>query len=336
MCDRMTLARRCLATAALAVFIVLAGCAAPGTRVPERRPEDIRAETVHLLPSGAKDREGWAADIAAAFDALHVDATTSNLCAAIAVVGQESNFVADPVVPGLGRIARAEIDRRAGQHHVPQFVVAGALSVHSSNGKSYADRIASVRTERELSLVYEDLIARVPLGRQLFADANPVHTGGPMQVERHVRRRPCGRARLSVSGRRLDPPRSLHASRRRLLRGRASARLSGRLRPHDLSVRRLQRGFLFEPQRGVPERARDRDGPDARARRRSDRVRQRQRARRDRARHAYARAPARCFRCRNPPRARKRRKRRLRTDRLSTRASSRARRRSRTGSCRTR
>jgi hypothetical protein len=33
-----------------------------------------------------------------------------------------------------------------------------------------------------LSLVYEDLIARVPLGQRLFADANPVRTAGPMQV----------------------------------------------------------------------------------------------------------------------------------------------------------
>jgi hypothetical protein len=61
-------------------------------------------------------------------------------------------------------------------------VVAAALRVHSSNGRSYGERIAGVRTERELSLVYEDLIARVPLGRQIFSDANPVHTGGPMQV----------------------------------------------------------------------------------------------------------------------------------------------------------
>jgi hypothetical protein len=182
MCARMNLARRCLAAAAFAAFVVLAGCAAPGARVPERRPEDVRAELVRLMPAGVRDREGWATDIANAFDALGVDAGTSNLCAAIAVIGQESNFVADPAVPNLGRIARAEIDRRAGQHHVPAFVVAAALSVHSSNGKSYGDRIAAVRTERELSLVYEDLIARVPLGRQLFADANPVHTGGPMQV----------------------------------------------------------------------------------------------------------------------------------------------------------
>jgi hypothetical protein len=178
----MSLARRYRAAAVSAVFIVLAGCAAPRVHGPERRPQDVRAEIMRVLPAGAKDREGWASDIASAFDALRLDASTSNLCAAVAVIGQESNFVADPAVPGLGRIARAEIDRRAAQHHVPAFVVAAALSVRSSNGRSYADRIASVRTERELSLVYEDLIARVPLGRQLFADANPVHTGGPMQV----------------------------------------------------------------------------------------------------------------------------------------------------------
>src|SRR5690242_10954055 len=170
---RMTLARRCLAAAAIAALAILAGCAAPGVHAPERRPEDVRAEIVRLLPNGTKDREGWAADIASAFDALDIDESTSNLCAALAVIGQESNFVADPAVPGLGRIARAEIDRRAEQHHVPGFVVAAALTVHSSNGKSYGDRIAAVRTERELSLVYEDLIARVPLGRQLFSDANP-------------------------------------------------------------------------------------------------------------------------------------------------------------------
>ena len=190
----MSLARRCLAAAATAVFAILAGCASPGPSVPERRPEDVRAEIVRLLPAGVRDRGGWAGDIASAFDALAIDESTTNLCAALAVIGQESNFVADPAVPGLGRIARAEIDRRAGQHHVPDFVVAAALTVHSSNGKSYGDRIAAVRTERELSLVYEDLIARVPLGRQLFSDANPVHTGGPMQVsiafaEDHARER---------------------------------------------------------------------------------------------------------------------------------------------------
>ena len=40
-----------------------------------------------------------------------------------------------------------------------------------------------MRTEHELSRLYEDLIGQVPLGKQLFSSANPVRTGGPMQVE---------------------------------------------------------------------------------------------------------------------------------------------------------
>jgi len=159
----------------------LSGCA-QGPVVPSRRPAAVRAEIARLLPAGTRDRDGWAADVASAFSALGIDASTSNLCATLAVIGQESNFVSDPAVPNLGRIAREEIDRRAEQHHVPQLLVRAALSIDSSDGRSYADRIAKVRTERELSLVFEDFIGRVPMGRTLFADANPVHTGGPMQV----------------------------------------------------------------------------------------------------------------------------------------------------------
>ncbi|HKE47860.1 MAG TPA: DUF1615 domain-containing protein [Rhodanobacteraceae bacterium] len=164
------------------IVALLAGCATQTVQAPSRRPSDVRAEIVRLLPSSTRDREGWAMDITAAFSALDVDPSTSNVCATLAVIGQESNYVSDPVVPGLGRIARAEIDRRAEAHGVPQLLVRAALALDSSNGKSYADRIAAVRTERELSLIYEDLIGRVPMGRRLFADANPVHTGGPMQV----------------------------------------------------------------------------------------------------------------------------------------------------------
>ncbi|MBO9662556.1 DUF1615 domain-containing protein [Dokdonella sp.] len=179
----------------LATLALLAGCATQKPVAPARRPADVRAEIVRLMPAGAKDRSGWATDITAAFAALGVEPSTQNLCASLAVIEQESTFSVDPAVPNLGRIARAEIDRRAEQHHVPQLLVRGALALKSSNGKSYADRIAAVRTERELSLVYEDLIDRIPLGQRLFAGSNPVRTGGPMQVsvafaERHAREHP--------------------------------------------------------------------------------------------------------------------------------------------------
>lgn len=176
----------------VAFALVLAGCATAPRTPPSSTPEQTRAQLVKLLPASVRDRDGWAGDMTAAFAALRLDPTDSHLCAALAVAEQESNFAADPAVPNLGATARAEIDRRAGAHHIPGFVVSAALALKSRDGRSYNDRIAAVHTERELSLVFEDLIGRVPLGRQLFADDNPIRTGGPMQVsvafaEQHAR-----------------------------------------------------------------------------------------------------------------------------------------------------
>ena len=79
------------------------------------------------------------------------------------------------------------------EHDVPQLLVRAALSMKSSNGKSYAERIAAVRTERELSLVYEDFIGRVPMGRRLFADCQPGAHGRADAGQRFVRRGACAR-----------------------------------------------------------------------------------------------------------------------------------------------
>lgn len=166
----------------LALLALVAGCARPRVEAPQRRPDEVRAQIVRLLPGDTADRAGWAGDMYAAFSALDIPPTDSNLCAALAVAAQESNYHAEPVVPGLGSIARKEIDRRAAQHHVPQFLVRAALALKSPDGKRYGDRLAAVRTERELSRLYEDFIGMVPLGRRLLGDDNPVHTGGPMQV----------------------------------------------------------------------------------------------------------------------------------------------------------
>ncbi|MEW5836759.1 MAG: DUF1615 domain-containing protein [Pseudomonadota bacterium] len=161
---------------------LLAGCATQKVESPGYDPAKVQARIVHVLPSSADDRNGWARDITAALAAQRIAPDRGNLCAVIAVAGQESNFQSDPTVPGLGRIARAEIDRRAAEHHVPQLLVRAALALHGPDGRSYADRIDAVRSERELSRVYEDFIGMVPLGKRLFGDANPIHTGGPMQV----------------------------------------------------------------------------------------------------------------------------------------------------------
>jgi len=66
---------------------------------------------------------------------------------------------------------------------VPPTLVHGVLRLNSSTGRSYGERIDSVRTEKELSDIFEDFIGAVPLGRTLFEDRNPIRTRGPMQVQ---------------------------------------------------------------------------------------------------------------------------------------------------------
>lgn len=164
--------------------LLLAACSAPGplSEPAGLGPTEAKAVVVQLLPERVRDRPGWAADVHAALSALELPSTPQNLCAVLAVTEQESGYQADPVVPGLAAIARKEIDRRAEQIGIPQIAVRAALALSSGDGRSYAERLEAVRTERELSELYEEFVDQVPLVRTLLADRNPVRTGGPMQV----------------------------------------------------------------------------------------------------------------------------------------------------------
>jgi len=167
----------------LLALMVLAGCTSqPKKNLPERRPADVKAQIAQLLPAKVSDRQGWSNDIFAAFNGQGLDPSISNLCSVIAVTDQESTFSADATVPGLPKIAWGEIDRRAAKLHIPSFVVRTALMINSPNGKSYASRLDNVRSEKELSAIFDDFINMVPMGQTLFGNLNPVHTGGPMQV----------------------------------------------------------------------------------------------------------------------------------------------------------
>ena len=167
----------------IVALLVLAGCGSQRTQqAPARTPAEVKAEIVRLLPANAVDRQGWATDIQAAFAAQKIETTTQNLCSVLAVTEQESTFQADPSVPGLGKIARDEIDRRAAKAHIPGLLVSAALQVRSPNGKRYSERLNAARSEKELSAIFDDFIGMVPMGKSLFGGLNPVHTGGPMQV----------------------------------------------------------------------------------------------------------------------------------------------------------
>lgn len=170
---------RCRTLAWLVLLSLLAACA---TTPPGLTPAQVRKDIERRIPANVADRTGWATDIQVAFEAQAITPNPENICAVLAVLEQESGYVADPVVPNLAKISRAELERRAKAKHIPLFALNAALKLPSTDGRSYDERLAAVRTERELSEIFEDLVGRVPLGKRLFDNWNPVQTGGPMQV----------------------------------------------------------------------------------------------------------------------------------------------------------
>ena len=153
---------------------------APQPAYPSER--EGRARVAGFLPPQVRDRDGWAADIFAAFAALKIQPTPDNICAAVAVIEQESTFQADPVVPGLPQIVWKEIDARRERLHLPRLLVDAAMLKTSPDGRSYKARIDALRTEKEMNALFEDMISELPNGRSLLGGYNPVRTGGPMQV----------------------------------------------------------------------------------------------------------------------------------------------------------
>ena len=195
---RLTRAERSVKGLALggAIALLLAGCAGDvQQQAPVRTAQQIEADIEARIPSSVPGRAAWAADLQLVLAALKQPAVPRNICAVLAVVEQESTYRADPPVPNLGKIAHEEIYRRASAAGVPEMAVGLALKLDSPDGRSWDQRLDAVRTEGELSTMYEQFIDGVPLGKQLLANLNPVRTGGPMQVsiayaQAHVRMKP--------------------------------------------------------------------------------------------------------------------------------------------------
>ncbi|MFL6572474.1 MAG: DUF1615 domain-containing protein [Burkholderiales bacterium] len=183
---------------AAAVLVLLAGCATttrdplPGAQQQRSGGQQQRTEggaivrgpalVEELLPTRLADRRGWAEDMYAALAALRIEPTAENVCAVIAIVEQESSFRVDPAVPGLPELARRELDKRRERAGVPKVVAESALKLASSDGRTYGERLDAATTERHVSDMFEDFASRVPLGKSLFGEQNPVRSGGPMQV----------------------------------------------------------------------------------------------------------------------------------------------------------
>jgi hypothetical protein len=168
---------------------------APATGIVSLTEKEARERVARLLPANVSDRGGWAGDIALAFGALKLPMSRENICAAMSVIEQESTWQSDPVVPGLGHIVWDQMYAKAARYGVPQFAVDVAMLKRSPDGRTYKARIDALRTEREMNLVYEDMVSELPEAARALGGKNPIKTGGPMQVsvdfaEAQIREKP--------------------------------------------------------------------------------------------------------------------------------------------------
>jgi Protein of unknown function (DUF1615) len=153
--------------------------------------------TTKLIRAAEKnvvDPQGWAIDLHDVLQQHDLAESRENICAAIAIIDQESGFVADPVVPGLGKLSEQAL--RDKFHKIP---IGGAIALrwlenNPSPQASFMARIRNARTERDLDLAYRslvdyagkttslDMVLRLGLLNKLIEEKNEIDTAGSMQV----------------------------------------------------------------------------------------------------------------------------------------------------------
>ncbi|MDQ3266689.1 MAG: DUF1615 domain-containing protein [Myxococcota bacterium] len=157
-------------------------------------------EVERLIPPGKTERRGWAEDVLAAFGTHGLWPDAPAVCSVLAVIEQESGFVANPAVPRLAAIVRAELEEKlAGLGPARKPVLAQLLSGKAPGAKqTFQQRLDKVRTEQDLDRLYRDLLdhyrAEFPnayqaanlasslAGKSSLEEQNPITTAGSMQV----------------------------------------------------------------------------------------------------------------------------------------------------------
>ena len=168
---------------------------------------ELNAEQIKLvIPMSSKNRQSWADDIFDIMNQFKIPKNKENVCSIVAVVDQESNFIANPVVPGLGAKAVKEINIRLSQKFEDKFgetigkQMAGyfedVLKNQPSPDNSYMSQMRKVKTERDLDQLYREIFdfmashyhisaltgAAKLVGQDFSEKFNPITTLGSMQV----------------------------------------------------------------------------------------------------------------------------------------------------------
>lgn len=149
---------------------------------------------IRAAEKNVRDANGWAIDLHDVLDAHDLAASKENICAAIAIIDQESSFEADPQVPGLGKLSEAALRKKLFKIPVGGALALAWLEKNPTAEESFMARIRNAKTERDLDLAYRSLVEfgarssnldavfRLGLLNQLIENKNEIDTAGSMQV----------------------------------------------------------------------------------------------------------------------------------------------------------
>ncbi|WLF82890.1 DUF1615 domain-containing protein [Moraxella sp. ZY210820] len=151
-----------------------------------------------LIPQGVKNASSWAKDITDIMQTLNIERSKDNVCSVIAIIEQESTFVADPIVAGLGEKSLKEINQRLDDKLGKKVadIFRKVLKNKPNVEDNFLNRIKKVKTERELDELYREIFsyfakeyhvgaltgAAKIIGNDISERLNPITTLGSMQV----------------------------------------------------------------------------------------------------------------------------------------------------------
>jgi hypothetical protein len=155
---------------------------------------DITTRLIKAAEKNVEDAKGWALDLHDVLQLHGLPQTKENVCAAIAVIDQESNFKPDPPVAGLGKLSETALRTKFGKIPLAGAVAVKWLENNPTPQASFMARIRNAKTERDLDLTYRalvqyasqsasiDAVVRLGLLNTLIEDKNDIDTIGSMQV----------------------------------------------------------------------------------------------------------------------------------------------------------
>lgn len=149
-----------------------------------------------LVRQDVPQKPEWASAVRSALVSAGMVPNLSNACQVLAIIEQESGYKADPPVPGLAKVVRAEVDAK--------FEKLGLLAkpvremvlspIPEGSNRSFDEQLSAVKTERDVDELFRAILAHHEQKAPQVADVlhslfprkldsfNPVETAGSMQV----------------------------------------------------------------------------------------------------------------------------------------------------------